>query len=63
MGRTVLGRSDQRHIVATHLVPAVPPVPALLPTARRPVQGENAEQPGERGQTNVETNQRVADEL
>jgi len=47
------GRPHQRHPAAAHLVPAVPPVSALLHTAPGPVQGQDARVPGERLQARV----------
>jgi len=63
MGRTVLGRPHQRHTAPVDIVPAVPSVSALLFTARGPVQGQDAKQPGERGQTDVEADPRVTDQF
>jgi len=60
MGRIVPERPHQRHTVAAHLLSSVPTVSTLLLAARRPVQRQGAGKPGERGQADVEADQRVA---
>lgn len=60
MGRIVSERPHQRHTAAAHLLSSVPTMSALLLAARRPVQRQGAGKPGERGQADVEADQRVA---
>jgi len=60
MGRIVPERPHQRHTATTHLLSSVPTVSALLFAARRLIQRQGAGKPGERGQADVEADQRVA---
>jgi len=53
----------QRHTAAAHLVPAVPPVSALLHPAPGPVQGQDPGVPGERVQTRVAPQPRDTNQL
>ncbi len=63
VGRVDDRRQDQRDPAATDIVPAVPPVPALLPPVARPVQGQVAVVDGERGQAVLAASEGAADEL
>lgn len=53
MGRGGDRGQDQRNLPAADLVAAVPALPALLPAARGPVQGQVADGAGERRQAGV----------
>jgi len=63
VGRGSDGRPHQRHPAATHLLPAVSPLPALLPAAARPLQGQVSLGPGERRQAGLEAHQGTPHQL
>lgn len=63
MGRGGHRGPHQRHLPAADLVAAVPALPALLPAARGPLQGQVAHGTGERRQAGVAPHARDAHQL
>jgi len=63
MGGGLSGRPDQRHSAAADFVPAVPPLPALLPAVAGPLPRQTARLPRSRRQTGLAANPRTTHQL